>query len=92
MAASASKMWDPQQDYQPICLAYCLQVCVQITSTVCARKGLQPHACMRRPEMRFSGLEELIARIKSDVGISRAQLDMPEHARAREHRLFRGQQ
>ena len=38
--------------------------------------------------MRFSSLEELIARIKSDVGISKAQLDMPEHARARDHRLF----
>ena len=47
---------------------------------------------MCRPEMRFSGMEELIARIKSDVGISKAQLDMPEHARAREHRLFTRQQ
>ena len=38
--------------------------------------------------MRFSGIGELIARIKSDVGISSAQLDMPEHARVRDHRLF----
>ena len=45
-------------------------------------------ACMCRPEMRFSGIEELIAHIKSDVGISKAQLDMPEHARVREPRLF----
>ena len=44
------------------------------------------HAC--RPEMRFSGIQELIARIKTDVGISKAQLDMPEHSRVREHRLF----
>ena len=50
------------------------------------------HAYTRRPEMRFSGIEELIARIKSDVGISKAQLDMPEHARIREHRLFIRQQ
>ena len=43
---------------------------------------------MCRPEMRFSGMDELISRIKSDVGISKAQLDMPEHAPVREHQLF----
>ncbi len=47
------------------------------------------HAC--RPEMRFSGIQELIARIKTDVGISKAQLDMPEHTRVREHRIFHRQ-
>ena len=41
-----------------------------------------------RPEMRFGGIQELIARIKTDVGISKAQLDMPEHTRVKEHRLF----
>ena len=38
--------------------------------------------------MRFSGIDELIARIKTDVGISKAQLDLPEHANARQHKLF----
>ena len=41
-----------------------------------------------RPEMRFSGIEELIARIKTDVGISKAQLDTPEHSGVRERKLF----
>jgi len=33
-----------------------------------------------RPEMRFSGLSALVARIKSDIGIARATLDLPELA------------
>jgi riboflavin kinase len=28
-----------------------------------------------RPEQRFSGLQELLARIKTDIGLAKAQLD-----------------
>ena len=69
-----------------------MQTCVYVPNFICKQTCLQAHAYTRRPEMRFSGIEELIARIKSDVGISKAQLDMPEHARIREHRLFIRQQ
>lgn len=41
--------------------------------------------------MRFGGIEELVTRIKTDVGISKAQLDMLEHTRVREHKLFQKQ-
>jgi len=41
--------------------------------------------------MRFGGLDELIARIKTDVGISKAQLDMPEHTRVRQHEMFQSE-
>ena len=34
-----------------------------------------PRAC--RPEMRFSGLQELLARINADVGVARSQLGTP---------------
>ena len=41
--------------------------------------------------MRFGGLDELIARIKTDVGIAKAQLDMPEHTKVRQHKLFQSE-
>ena len=33
-----------------------------------------------RPEMRFNGLDALIARIKTDIGLAKAALDLPQHA------------
>jgi riboflavin kinase len=33
-----------------------------------------------RPEMRFGGLGDLLARIRADIGVARAQLDDPAHA------------
>jgi riboflavin kinase len=33
-----------------------------------------------RPEIRFAGLQQLLARIKTDIGIAKAQLDEPEAA------------
>lgn len=80
----------PRQDHQPTQLGSvsCMQTCVNHVSKACMYMHLQPHAHMCRPEMRFSGIDELIARIKSDVGISKAQLDMPEHAQVRQHVLF----
>ncbi|KAK9909502.1 hypothetical protein WJX75_003231 [Coccomyxa subellipsoidea] len=41
-----------------------------------------------RPEMRFGSLDELIARIKADVGIAKAQLDLPEHQLCKAHEMF----
>ena len=41
-----------------------------------------------RPEMRFSGIDDLVARIKTDVGIARSQLEMPEHQVCRAHECF----
>lgn len=32
----------------------------------------------RRPEMKFSGLDELLGRINTDIGIARTQLDLPQ--------------
>ena len=37
-------------------------------------------ACPRRPEVKFSGLQELLARINTDIGIARSQLDTPQWA------------
>jgi hypothetical protein len=31
-----------------------------------------------RPEMKFSGLDELLARINTDIGIAKSQLDLPQ--------------
>ncbi len=38
--------------------------------------------------MRFGSLDELIARIKADVGIAKAQLDLPEHQLCKAHEMF----
>ncbi|EFN59949.1 hypothetical protein CHLNCDRAFT_14012, partial [Chlorella variabilis] len=31
-----------------------------------------------RPEVKFGGLQELLARINTDIGIARSQLDLPQ--------------
>jgi riboflavin kinase len=36
-----------------------------------------------RPEIKFAGLPQLLARIKTDIGIAKAQLDEPEAAALR---------
>lgn len=36
-----------------------------------------------RPEIKFAGLPQLLARIKADIGIAKAQLDEPEAAALR---------
>ena len=41
-----------------------------------------------RPEMKFNGLEALVNRIKADIGIAKTQLDLPQHAHLKKHRLF----
>jgi Riboflavin kinase len=33
---------------------------------------------MSRPEMKFDSLDALVARIRADIGIAKAQLDLPE--------------
>jgi hypothetical protein len=38
--------------------------------------------------MKFSGIDELVGRIKADVGIARSQLDLPEHQVCRAHECF----
>lgn len=41
-----------------------------------------------RPEIRFGGLAELLARIRADIGIAKGQLDDPAHAEFRGHPFF----
>jgi riboflavin kinase len=36
-----------------------------------------------RPEIKFAGLQQLLARIKTDIGIAKSQLDEPEAAALR---------
>jgi riboflavin kinase len=38
-----------------------------------------------RPELRFGGLPELVARIRTDVGLAAAALELPPHAGLRSH-------
>ena len=45
-------------------------------------------AVKRRPEMRFAGIDELVARIKADVGTAKALLDLPEHQLCKAHEVF----
>lgn len=42
-----------------------------------------------RPEIRFSGLPQLLARIKTDTGIAKSQLDEPAAAALRVHSSFK---
>jgi riboflavin kinase len=42
-----------------------------------------------RPEIRFSGLPQLLARIKTDIGIAKSQLDEPAAAALRVHSSFK---
>lgn len=43
-----------------------------------------------RPEIKFTGLQQLLARIKADIGIARSQLDEPAAAAAfRSHNSFK---
>ena len=41
-----------------------------------------------RPEVRFSGLGELVARIRTDVGLASAALEAPTHADLRRHEFL----
>lgn len=41
-----------------------------------------------RPEVRFSGLGELVARIRTDVALASAALDTPTHADLRRHKFL----
>lgn len=61
--------------------------------TVFCRVGaqLQHLLCERRyirPEVRFGGLGELVARIRTDVGLASAALDTPMHADLRQHEFL----
>lgn len=50
-----------------------------------------PMLCERRyirPEVRFGGLAELVARIRTDVGLASAALDTPTHADLRQHEFL----
>eukprot|EP00775_Hariotina_reticulata_P004558 gene4558-4810_t len=42
-----------------------------------------------RPEIKFSGLQQLLARIKTDIGIAKSQLDEPSAATLKTHSTFR---
>jgi riboflavin kinase len=42
-----------------------------------------------RPEIRFTGLPQLLARIKTDIGIAKSQLDEPAAAALRVHSSFK---
>jgi riboflavin kinase len=42
-----------------------------------------------RPEIKFTGLQQLLARIKTDIGIAKSQLDEPAAAAFKTHRIFR---
>ena len=55
---------------------------------VCLQSFLQKPCMHVQAGDGFSGMEELIARIKSIVDISKAQLDMPEHGQVREHTVL----
>ncbi len=41
-----------------------------------------------RPEIKFKGLPDLLARIKADVGSARVQLDHPEAEAMQQHPFF----
>ena len=41
-----------------------------------------------RPEVHFGGLGELVARIRTDMGLASAALDMPTHAELRQHEFL----
>jgi riboflavin kinase len=41
-----------------------------------------------RPEIRFAGLQQLLGRIRTDIGIAKAQLDEPQAAALRLHESF----
>lgn len=41
-----------------------------------------------RPEIKFAGLPQLLARIKTDIGIAKSQLDEPEAAALKLSELF----
>lgn len=51
-------------------------LCAALLHTLarCICPSLSPHC---RPEVRFSGLQELLGRINTDIGIARSQLDLP---------------
>lgn len=42
-----------------------------------------------RPEIKFNGLQQLLARIKTDIGIAKSQLDEPTAAALKTHSVFR---
>ena len=81
------KCWRTSKPFKSALYIACKHV--NVLSTEYARSpSSRTHACMCRLEVRFSGMEELIARIKSSIGISKAQLDMPEHAQVRQHTVL----
>lgn len=41
-----------------------------------------------RPEIRFNGLQQLLARIKADIGIARSQLDEAAAMALKGHEIF----
>ena len=42
-----------------------------------------------RPEIKFSGLQELLARIHTDIGIAKAQLDLPMWSKYQKDAYFK---
>lgn len=42
-----------------------------------------------RPEIKFIGLQQLLARIKTDIGLAKTQLDEPASAALKAHKIFR---
>ena len=38
--------------------------------------------------MRFGGIDDLVDRIKADVGTAKALLDLPEHQLCKVHEIF----
>lgn len=42
-----------------------------------------------RPEVKFAGLPQLLARIRTDIGIAKSQLDEPEAAALRLSEFFK---
>ena len=41
-----------------------------------------------RPEMKFSGVKELLSHIQTDVGLARNQLKDPELLKVKDHAFF----
>ena len=54
---------------------------LEIEGLLCERRYI-------RPEVRFGGLGELVARIRTDVGLASAALATPTHAGLRRHEFL----
>lgn len=68
--SAASERWD----------AACRQWPHHVAVAECEDAFPLPHlTCpLCRPEVRFGGLQELLGRINTDIGIARSQLDLPQ--------------